>query len=124
MITLISDSKIAPILRQLDIRFSISKKVTVANKISSIIHAKSILSIASLCDDQAKVLEIKVSKESQLVGQALADLRSQLPHDMLIAVIVNRGQVMIGKGNRILSPNDTVVVITKPKSIEELHFLF
>jgi len=124
VIALLSDSKLAPILRQLDIRFSISKKVNVANRITTIIHSDTILSIASLCDNQAKVLEIKVSYDSKIVGIPLSELGSHLPQDMLIAVIVNRGQVIIGKGDRVISPNDTVIVITKPKSMEELQHLF
>lgn len=124
VIALLSDSKLAPILRQLDIRFSISKKVNISNRITSIIHADTVLSVASLCDNQAKVFEIKVSYDSKIIGIPLSELGSHLPNDMLIAVIVNRGQVIIGKGNRVISPNDTVIVITKPKPIEELHHLF
>lgn len=124
VVALLSDSKLAPILRQLDIRFSISKKVNIANRITTILHADTILSIGSLCDDQAKVLEIKISYDSKLVGIPLSELGTHLPTDMLIAVIVNHGQVIIGKGNRVISPNDTVIVITKPKPIEELQHLF
>lgn len=124
VIALLSDSKLAPILRQLNIRFSISKKVNISNRITSIIHADTVLSVASLCDNQAKVFEIKVSYDSKIIGIPLSELGAHLPSDMLIAVIVNRGQVIIGKGNRVISPNDTVIVITKPKPIEELHHLF
>lgn len=124
VIALLSDSKLAPILRQLNIRFSISKKVNIANHIMSVIHADTVLSVASLCDNQAKVFEIKVSYDSKIIGIPLSELGSHLPSDLLIAVIVSRGQVIIGKGNRVISPNDTVIVITRPKSIEELHHLF
>ncbi|GAF88045.1 unnamed protein product, partial [marine sediment metagenome] len=106
VIALLSDAKLAPILRQLNIRFSISKKVNISNRITSIIHADTVLSVASLCDNQAKVFEIKVSYDSKIIGIPLSELGSHLPSDMLIAVIVNRGQVIIGKGNRVISPND------------------
>jgi trk system potassium uptake protein len=124
VIALISDITLGPILRELDITFSISERVNIANKILSIIHKETIISIASLCDNRAKVVELKVSPDSQLVGIPLADLSTRLPKDLLIAAIENRGRVMIGSGSRVFSPNDTIILISSPEHIHELEDLF
>lgn len=124
IVSLISDTNLGSIIRNYDIQFSVSEKINIANKILSIIHSKTIISIASLCNDQAKVLEIKVSPKSQLVGIPLAKLSSSLPTDMLIAAIENRGRVMIGKGNRVISPHDTIILITSPANLNKLQDLF
>ncbi len=124
IISLISDTSLAPILRDQNIHFSVSERVNIANRVLSIIHAEKILSIASLCDNQAKVIEIKVSEDCELVGIPLSELSAKLPQNLLITAIENRGRVMIGKGDRIISPNDTVILITSPELLHELQELF
>ena len=124
VLSLLSDISLGPMLRELHINFSLSEKVNIANKILSIIHAEKIISIASLCDNQAKVLEIKVSPDSEMIGIPLSDLKSELPKKLLIAAIENKGRIMIGKGNRVISPNDTIILITSPEHINELQNIF
>ncbi len=124
VITLISDINLGPVLREHGILCSVSEKVNIANRILSLIHAESVLSVASLCDNKAKVLEVKVSPNSELVGLPIAELSERLPPKLLIAAIENRGKIMIGKGNKIISPHDTIILITSPEHLHELHNLF
>jgi trk system potassium uptake protein len=124
IITLFSDATIGSIMRELNISFSLSEKVNIINRILSLIHAKTAIAIASLCDNKARVIELKVSKDSEVVGIPLSELSVKLPKDLIIAAIENRGQVMIGKGDRIISPHDTIIVITSPKYVAQLQDIF
>jgi trk system potassium uptake protein len=124
ILALISDVSLSPLLRELNVNFILSERVNIANKILSIIHSEKIISIASLCENQAKVLEIKVSSNSELVGIPLVDLRGRLPKKLIVAAIENKGKVMIGKGDRIISPNDTIIIICSPEHVHELNELF
>ena len=121
-IALISDASYSPVLEKAGVLPALSAQVNVANRILSIVHEETILSVASLCQDQAKIVELKVSPSSKLVGIPLSDLK--LPKDLLIAVIESRGRVMIGRGNRILSPDDTVIAICPPNQIPQLPTYF
>ncbi|NGX28553.1 MAG: Trk system potassium uptake protein TrkA [Candidatus Anoxychlamydiales bacterium] len=124
VISLISNTSFASILKANDIKFSVSERVNIANRISSIIHEEKIISIATLCDNKAKVLEIKVSENCELVGIPLSELSAKLPEKLIIAAIENRGRIMIGKGNRIISPGDTLIINTSPEILAELQVLF
>jgi len=124
VVSLISDISLSSPLRNLNINYSVSERVTAVNRILSIMHQEKIISVASLYENQAKVLEIKVSEDSKLVGIPLADLSSRLPKELLIAAIENRGRVVIGKGNRMISPNDTIIVIASPEHVHKLHDMF
>ncbi|KKM05190.1 hypothetical protein LCGC14_1756600, partial [marine sediment metagenome] len=104
--------------------YAVSERVNIANRILSIIHEEKIISIASLCDNKAKVLEIKVSEDCELVGIPLSELSAKLPKNLIISAIENRGRVMIGKGNRIISPGDTLILNTSPEIIAQLQDLF
>ncbi|NGX48641.1 MAG: Trk system potassium uptake protein TrkA [Candidatus Anoxychlamydiales bacterium] len=124
VISLISNTSFASILKSLDIKYAVSERVNIANRILSIIHEEKIISIASLCDNKAKVLEIKVSEDCNLVGIPLSELSAKLPKNLIISAIENRGRVMIGKGNRIISPGDTLILNTSPEIIAQLQDLF
>ena len=69
-------------------------------------------------------MEIRVSATSHLIGVPLADLSVYLPKELLICVIETKGGVIIGKGDCILSPGDTIIVFTSPIHIKDLEHLF
>jgi trk system potassium uptake protein TrkA len=121
-VALIGDSHYVPLLERAGILPVLSVQVNVANRILSILHEETILSVASLSQDVAKIVELKVSASSPFVGIPLSDLK--LPKDLLIAVIESRGKVMVGRGNRVLSPDDTVIVICHPQRIPQLPSYF
>ncbi len=121
-IALITDDSYTPILEKIGVLPALSAHVNVANRLLSILHEETILSIASLSKTQAKIVELKVSPSSRLVGIPLSDLN--LPKDLLIAVIENQGRVMVGRGNRILCAEDIVIAICHPQQIPQLQQLF
>lgn len=124
VITLLSNINLATICKSHDIQYSLSERVNIANRILSILHEEKIVSIASLYENRAKVLEIKVSTDCELVGIPLSDLSSRLPKNLIISAIENRGRVMIGKGHRIISPGDTLIINTSPDLLPQLQHIF
>ncbi len=124
VIALVSDASFSPLLKHLGIFYAVSEKISVANRILAIISEESVISVASLYENQAKIMEIKVSADSQIVGIPIADLGSYLPDNFLVAMIENRGRIMIAKGNTILTPGDTVIVICHPQHVDHLEKIF
>jgi trk system potassium uptake protein TrkA len=124
VVPLVSEEGYLPFLRHLGITKRVSERESIANRIDSIIQASPLVSISSLYGDRVKIMEVKVSIDSEIVGIPLADLRAHLPRDFLFALIQNRGRVMIPKGHNILTPGDSVIVICHPKHLEELEKVF
>jgi trk system potassium uptake protein TrkA len=118
----ITNGQIMPILEKLGVIPSLSARVNVANRILSILDEETTLSVASLSCDAAKIVELKVSPSSKVVGIPLTDLA--LPKGLLIAVIESQGRVMIGRGSRVLCPEDIVIAICNPVQIPKLQQLF
>ncbi|HSX11045.1 MAG TPA: Trk system potassium transporter TrkA [Chlamydiales bacterium] len=118
----ITDGRITPILEKVGVTPALSGRVNVANRILSILDEGTTLSVASLSCDAAKIVELKVSPSSKVVGIPLSDL--DLPKGLLIAVIESQGHVMIGRGSRILCPDDIVIAICHPIQIPQLQQLF
>jgi trk system potassium uptake protein len=124
VISLLSNISFASILKSQNIQYSISEKVNIANRILSLLQEEKIISIASLYDNKVKVLEIKVSEDCEFVGIPLSELSSKLPKNLIINAIENRGRIMIGKGNRIISPGDTLIINTSPDLLPHLQDIF
>ncbi|ADI39194.1 trk system potassium uptake protein trkA homolog 1 [Waddlia chondrophila 2032/99] len=124
VVVTLSNTNYAPIANQLGINHALSPRISTADHILSHILGGTVTSLVSFYDNQAEILEINVSMESKLVGIPLSELGSLLPKDFLIAMIQNRGRIMVANGNRIISPGDTVIVITSPKHIPELEKIF
>ncbi|MFI5333641.1 MAG: Trk system potassium transporter TrkA [Chlamydiales bacterium] len=124
VVPLVSEEGYFPFLHNLGITTIVSERVSISNRIHALIQMKPLFSISPLYENQAKIMEIKVSSDSQIVGIPLVDLRSQLPKDFLFALIENRGRVTIPKGNHILAPGDSVIVLCDPKHLPELEKIF
>lgn len=118
----ITNGQISPLLEKMGVIPILSPRVNVANRILAILDEETTLSVASLSCDAAKILEMKVAPTSKLIGTPLANLN--LPKGLLFAVIESQGQVMVGRGNKILNPNDIVIAICNPVQIPKLQQLF
>lgn len=124
IVVLLSNTSYVPLLAKQGINHTVSPRISAANHILSQILSGTVTSLVSLYNNQAEIMEINISMDSKVVGIPLAELGPLLPKDFLIAMIQNRGRIMIANGNRIISPGDTVIVITNPKHAAELEKIF
>lgn len=124
IVVMLSNTSFAPLVPQLGLNYTVSPRISAANHILSQVLSGNVTSLVSLYENQAEILEINVSVDSKVVGIPLSELGPLLPKDFLIAMIQNRGRVMVAHGNRIISPGDTVIVITSPKHVQELEKIF
>ena len=120
----ISDIALKPLLKKLGITGTVSPRLKAENKILSIAHEKSVASAVPLYENQAEIFELKVSASSALVGIPLRELGPLFPQDFLIVGIQNKGRVMIANGGSVISPGDTVIVISSPKHQKEIQKIF
>jgi len=124
IVIMLSDTRYISFVDKLGISYTVSPRVSAANRILSLIRIQTVSSMISLYEHQAEIVELHVSKDSKVVGIPISELGPQLPKDFLLAVIQNRGRIMVANGNRILSPGDTVIVVTNPKHINQLEKVF
>ena len=120
----LSDTTYIPLIEGLGINQAASPLLNAANRILSISREEKIASMVSMYDNRAEIMEVKVSIDSRIAGIPIRHLGSELPKDFLIVMIQSRGRIFIADGSRVLSPGDTVVVISNPKYIDEIKKLF
>lgn len=119
-----SNTRYFPIIRKLGITHTVSPRLSAINRILSIAQKKTVTSMVSMYEDQAEIMELRISADSIIAGIPISELGPQLPKDFLIAVIQNRGRIMVANGNRILTPGDTVIAITHPRHLNDLESIF
>lgn len=113
-----------PIAEKLGLAYSVSPRLATANRLLSVVLSERVTTCVSLYENRAEVAEIQVSLHSKIVGIPINELGPLLPKDFIIAVIQNRGRILIAKGNRILSPGDSVIVVSHPRHMNELQKVF
>ncbi len=114
VIALVSDESVIPL----------SERESITRRIRLILHDKTFISWASLYDNQANIMEVRISSDSSLVGMPISHLSVALPKNLLIAMIKNQNGIIIPKGSNVLAPGDTAIVICGPESIEEMEKIF
>ncbi len=120
----LSNNRFASLTHHLGILHVFSPKIAVANCVISLATSKAITSLISLYENEAEILELTVSINSEITGIPLAELGARFPKDFLIAMIQNRGCLFIARGDSVICPGDTVIVICNPKYFHELEKIF
>lgn len=120
----LSNNRFLPLMHHLGIVHIVSPKLAAANQIIALATSKSISSLVSLYENEAEILEINVSIQSQIIGIPLSEIGPRLPKDFLIVMIQHRGSISIAKGDSVILPGDTVIVICNPKYFQELGNIF
>ncbi len=124
VVAVVSNPSYTPLVNRLGITHSVSMRLLVSDHILSQIFAGTVTSLISLYENKAEVMEISVSQDARVVGIPLSELGPLLPKDVLVALIQNRGRIMVAKGNTVISPGDTVIVIADPKHVPEFEKIF
>lgn len=121
VMALVSDENVVPLLEQYQISYALSERASITQRIQVILHKDTFISLASLYENQAKIMEVKVSAESELVKRPLSALGTILPKNFLIAMIENQNGITIPKGDNKLQAGDTAIVICGPESVEDVE---
>jgi trk system potassium uptake protein TrkA len=120
-IVMLSNMSYLSIVDNLGLKHIVSPRISAANHIMSQMLFGKVTSLISLYNNRAEIMEINVSQESNIAGIPLSELGPLLPKNFLVAMIQNRGRIMVARGDRVISPGDTVIAISDPKHIEELE---
>lgn len=118
--SILSETGYAPIFRRLDIHFIPAEKINIANQILALTHKEHITAIASLYEEKARIVEMKMGRDALAAGLAVRELRGKLPEQCLIAFIQRGRDVQIAKGATVLLPGDTLIVLCDPQGLHHL----
>ena len=71
-------------------------------------------------NDQAEVLELRLSADSGLVGRPIQDIAADVEAEFVIGAVTRDGEYVTPRGDTVLEPADHVVIFVETPFVEEL----
>lgn len=128
VITKINRFSLLEIADSLGLESIVSPKAITVNMILRYVRARensngnSVITMYRLLNEKLEALEFVIRKTADYVGVHLKDLK--LRDDVIIVSILRENKCVVPKGNDCLKINDSVVVITTNKGLNDINEIF
>lgn len=100
------------IYRQLGVDITLSPRIVASDHVLRYSRQSDVKSLTMLEDGKAEVLEFEATEGSPAVGVPLRSQQLNFPQGALIGAIVSGDRVVIPRGDDVIRPGDTVIVLT------------
>ena len=120
-ITIVNKTDYISLAGGLGLQSVLSPRTITASSIMKYVRRGEIISLTTIADGCAEVLEARISAGSPLVGKALK--HAKLPKNSLIGTIVRGDKIIIPMGEDIIKEGDKLIFFTLRDSIKKLEKL-
>jgi trk system potassium uptake protein len=111
-----------PLISDLGIGNVISPRVSVANEILSHVRKGKVLSVTTLTDTNAEIIEQEVTNDCVFTSAPLKNL--DIPRDVLVGAVIRGEETFIPTGEDHLRIGDRIIVFTSNRSVKQVEKLF
>lgn len=124
IVTKVNKKSYGDLLESIDIASVISCQEVVASQIVSYIRAlcnlkgSNVKTLYKLVDEKVEAVEFTASNNSKLINIPLKNLK--IMNNILIVGIIHDDDVIIPMGDSVISENDSVIVVTTSKMLNDL----
>ncbi len=108
-----------PLARSLGLHAVLSPRLITAGTILRYVRRGDILSLTSIAEGKAEILEARVGGNSRLLGKPLMDAKT--PRASLIGAIIRGNQAIIPSGSTMLYKDDKLIIFTLRESIKDVE---
>lgn len=121
IITIINKTDYISLANNLGISAVLSPRMITAGTILKYVRGSNILSLTTMAEGKAEIMEALVKEGSVLIGKTLVEV--ELPKKTLIGAIIRDQEVIIPSGNDKISINDKLIIFTLQESIKQVEKL-
>ena len=121
IITIINKTDYISLANNLGISSVLSPRLITAGTILKYVRGGNILSLTTVAEGKAEIMEALVKEGSVLIGKTLLEV--ELPQKTLIGAIIRDHEVIIPSGNDRISINDKLIIFTLQESIKQVEKL-
>jgi trk system potassium uptake protein TrkA len=121
VISIVNRTDYISLADNLGIETVLSPRLITAGTILRYVRGGNILSLATVAEGQAEIMEAEVKEESVLINKTLLEV--ELPKKSLIGAIIRDNDVIIPSGNDKILKNDKLIVFTLQESIKKVEKL-
>ncbi|MFW6052661.1 MAG: Trk system potassium transporter TrkA [Desulfosalsimonas sp.] len=108
-----------PLMPTIGIEQVVSPRLSAINTILQHIRRGKVLSVRTLTDEQAEVMEAEALETSDIVGKPLR--KSSLPKGSLVIGIIREGHVLIPSGDSVIEPGDRIIIFAKRQVVSKIE---
>jgi trk system potassium uptake protein TrkA len=120
-VSLVNRADYIPLANNLGIEAVLSPRLITASTILRYIRKGEILSLTTIANGKAEVIEARVGKKSSITGKPLKYLK--FPDKSLVGTIIRDNELIIPTGNDSIEENDRLIIFTLKESIRRIEEL-
>jgi len=121
VITIVNRTDYLPLADGLGIDAVLSPRLITASTILKYVRGGNIISLTTISEGKAEIMEAEARKGSILIGKTLREV--ELPKRTLIGAIIRDKNVIIPSGNDRISDKDKLIIFTLKESIRQVEKL-
>jgi len=121
VITIVNRTDYLPLADSLGIDAVLSPRLITASAILKYVRGGNIISLTTISEGKAEIMEAEARKGSILIGKTLREV--ELPKRTLIGAIIRGKNVIIPSGNDRISDKDKLIIFTLKESIRQVEKL-
>ena len=111
-----------PMLDKLGIDVALSPRQVAADMIIRYVRRADIVSVATILDTDAEVMEVTVPDSKRFDNVALKDLK--VPTGALVGAVVREGKAFIPSGDSVIKPEDNLVIFFTREAARKVEEFF
>jgi len=121
-IALIRQPNYVPLLSTIGVDAAVSPRLSTADAIMRYFRRGNLLSLTSLKENDAEIVELQATEHSKVTGIPLAEV--EFTKNALLGAIIKPYQVVIPRGGDVIDPGDKVLVFALPSAVSAVQKLF
>jgi trk system potassium uptake protein TrkA len=120
VVAVVDSGDYVTIFEEIGVDVAINPRQVTAEEITRFTHQGVAENISVLENDQAEVLELELSPESDLVGMTIRELAAEFEADLVIGAVTRNGDQVTPRGDTVLEAGDHIVVFVETAFVDEL----
>jgi trk system potassium uptake protein TrkA len=121
IITIINKTDYISLANNLGIAAVLSPRLITAGTILKYVRGGNILSLTTVAEGKAEIMEALVKEGSIFIGKTLMEVK--LPKETLVGAIIRDREVIIPSGTDKIAIDDKLIIFTLQESIKQLEKL-
>jgi trk system potassium uptake protein TrkA len=119
VITRVNRYNYVPLVSAIGLESLVSARVSAVSAVLKHIRKGLVVSVATLKNEDAEIIEVVVDEESRLAGLTFAE--AKFPPGTIVAALLRGDKVIIPRGLTAIEPGDVLAVVSRFESIGHLE---
>lgn len=111
-----------PLVNKVGVNTAVSSRLAIVDSILKYVRRGNILSLATLKNNEAEIIEFLITDKCKLLGKPIKDIKK--PRDILFGMVSREKDVFIPTGYTQFQVEDRVICVTGPNSRQYLERMF